>query len=514
MPVGTVNAGFPMGTDMDQFDIGLLALGTYSAETTTSFTVNLGPEVVVLGGAGFTFDANGVPTGGTVTSLQDQYLGVTNFSLTGLNVSAASLAAWALADDKASALSGFFGGADTITGGSFGDQLRAYGGADSLSGGLGDDTLDGGVGNDTLSGGAGHDVLITGGGVDKIVIGLGESGPTLAGADVVTDWNSADTLTFASGPAGTADYAEASAADFASALSLANQQIAGGTVNVVAVQVAGDVVVFADSGNDNGTADDAIVLSGRTLNDTSAANLTFSPGVSTAPVGSTSSGTTGGTGTTGTTGSTGVPGQTFIAIPSSSTVQGSAGNDTIQGAAVPDYLRGNDGNDVINGGPAFDDINGNVGNDTCHGNNGDDWVVGGKDNDMLFGDGGNDIVWGNLGNDTCDGGDGADQVRGGQGDDSISGGAGNDYVSGDRGNDTEMGGAGADIFHSFSGAGIDRVLDFNSGEGDRVMLDPGTAYTVSQVGSDTIVNMGNGDQLILVGVQLSTLPTGWIFLGP
>ena len=178
------------------------------------------------------------------------------------------------------------------------------------------------------------------------------------------------------------------------------------------------------------------------------------------------------------------------------------------------YLRGEEGDDVITGGPAFDDINGNMGNDTLHGGAGDDWVVGGKDNDLQFGDDGNDIVWGNLGNDTLDGGAGNDQVRGGQGDDSISGGAGDDYISGDRGADTETGGPGADIFHSFSGAGIDRVLDFNYSEGDRVMLDPGTAYSTRQVGADTIVDMGAGDQMILVGVTLSSLPNGWIFLGP
>jgi Ca2+-binding RTX toxin-like protein len=201
---------------------------------------------------------------------------------------------------------------------------------------------------------------------------------------------------------------------------------------------------------------------------------------------------------------------------------GDAGDDTISagliGGAPVDpvgstYLRGGDGNDSIQGGSGFDDINGNQGNDTAHGAGGDDWVVGGKDDDKLYGDDGDDIVWGNLGNDTLDGGNGNDQVRGGQGDDTLSGGAGNDYISGDRGNDTETGGPGADIFHSFSGAGIDRVLDFNVGEGDRVMLDPGTTYTVSQVGADTVVDMGNGDQVILVGVQLSSLPAGWIFLG-
>ena len=195
------------------------------------------------------------------------------------------------------------------------------------------------------------------------------------------------------------------------------------------------------------------------------------------------------------------------------TLNGGAGNDLIVGGDGSNYLRGDEGNDSVVGGSGFDDINGNMGNDALHGGLGDDWVVGGKDDDLQFGDAGNDVVWGNLGNDTLDGGDGADQVRGGQGDDSIGGGAGNDYISGDRGNDTEAGGAGADIFHSFSGAGIDRAVDFNAGEGDRVMLDPGTSYTVSQVGADTVVDMGNGDQLTLVGVQLSSLPNGWIFLG-
>jgi serralysin len=194
-------------------------------------------------------------------------------------------------------------------------------------------------------------------------------------------------------------------------------------------------------------------------------------------------------------------------------ISAGAGDDSIAAGDGHNYLRGGDGADTISGGAGFDDINGNAGADLEHGGPGDDWVVGGKDNDTLYGDAGNDIVWGNLGDDTLDGGDGNDQMRGGQGDDSITGGAGDDFISGDRGADTESGGPGADIFHSFSGAGIDRVLDFHATEGDRVMLDLGTTYTVSQVGADTVVDMGAGDQVILVGVQLSTLPAGWIFEG-
>jgi serralysin len=43
------------------------------------------------------------------------------------------------------------------------------------------------------------------------------------------------------------------------------------------------------------------------------------------------------------------------------------------------------------------------------------------------------------------------------------------------------------------------------------MLDPGTAFTVSQVGADTVIDMGIGNEMILVGVQMSTLTSGWIF---
>jgi beta-glucanase (GH16 family) len=188
-----------------------------------------------------------------------------------------------------------------------------------------------------------------------------------------------------------------------------------------------------------------------------------------------------------------------------------AGNDTVSGSAAHDFLRGEDGNDRIVGGDGFDDTHGNMGDDTVFGGLGDDWVVGGKDQDLLSGDEGSDIVYGNLGNDWCDGGAGADVVRGGQGDDVLLGQAGDDWLSGDRANDTITGGAGADIFHGFQEAGIDRVTDFNLAEGDRVQLDPGTTYTLVQVGADTVLDMGGGHQMILVGVSMSSLTPGWVF---
>jgi Ca2+-binding RTX toxin-like protein len=191
---------------------------------------------------------------------------------------------------------------------------------------------------------------------------------------------------------------------------------------------------------------------------------------------------------------------------------GGVGNDTIsdEWSGGSNFIRGDDGDDSLTGGVHFDDLHGNMGNDTVVGGNGDDWVVGGKDQDLLYGGNGLDIVLGNLGNDTCYGGAGRDVVRGGQADDLVYGEAGSDYISGDRGNDTVYGGAGADWFHGSQDQGVDRIMDFNIAEGDRLLLDPGTIYTVDQSGSDVVINMGGGNYMVLVGAQLSSLGSGWI----
>src|SRR3989344_5350854 len=152
-------------------------------------------------------------------------------------------------------------------------------------------------------------------------------------------------------------------------------------------------------------------------------------------------------------------------------MRGYAGDDIIRGGEGTNYLRGDEGNDSIVGGTGFDDINGNMGNDTRVSGGG-----GGQDNDL------------------------------------INGGGGADYVSGDKGSDTVTGGAGADIFHTFGDAGVDRVTDFRLAEGDRVQVDPGTQYTVSQVGADTVISMTGGGQMTLVDVQLSSRTAGWIFV--
>lgn len=519
MTIGIVAGDFPAGTNMDLFDVGILAGGTVQSQAATSYSITIGDEQLTFTGSGFTYDGAGNPTGGTVTGLEDRYLGQVAFNLSGFSIGVTSFVTWAASHDTAAAKAAIFAGSDSIIGGPLGDLLRAYAGNDAISGGGGDDTIDAGVGDDTIDGGAGHDVILTGAGSDVINVALGQSAVGAALSDSISDWSSSDFLSFAGRPAGASDYVETHAADFASATVLANGLIASGSANLVVVAVGADLVVFADSANNNGTADDAVILNGRGLDDVSVGNFTVvaAPGPVTptpapapvtptpAPAPAPSAGASASALPAGTVGD-----DYIIARAGATEVHAGSGNDTIIGAATADYLRGDDGNDVISGGPAFDDINGNAGDDTAHGNAGDDWVVGGKGNDQLSGDGGNDIVWGNLNNDSLEGGDGNDQLRGGQGDDVLDGGAGDDFLSGDRGNDTITGGGGSDIFHGSQDAGIDRVMDFNFGQGDRVLLDPGTTYTLKQIGADAVLDMGGGNQMILVGVQAAALPAGWI----
>lgn len=194
----------------------------------------------------------------------------------------------------------------------------------------------------------------------------------------------------------------------------------------------------------------------------------------------------------------------------SNAIFGGFGGDTLSGGGGQDFLRGEDGNDYLTGGAAFDDMHGNMGADTLYGGQGDDWVVGGKDSDLLYGELGADLVYGNMANDTLYAGDGADVLRGGQDNDIMYGEAGNDWLSGDRGADTIWGGLGADSFHTWSAADLDRVMDFNRAEGDRVLVSEGATYSFAQVGADVVVNISGGAQMVLVGVNAASLSDGWI----
>lgn len=203
-------------------------------------------------------------------------------------------------------------------------------------------------------------------------------------------------------------------------------------------------------------------------------------------------------------------GQVLTAQHAGDSITGTAGADTITADDGPHVLFGQGGADSIAGGTGFNIINGNQGGDTIAGHSTiGDWLSGGQGDDLVTATAGANIINGNLGNDTLMGGSGHDVLRGGQGADSIVAGSGDAWISGDRGDDTIQAGAGSDIIFSFRGAGADRVLGFDPAH-DHVLIDSGGRLTVSQVGADTVVDLGGGDQVILAGVQMTSLANGWL----
>lgn len=175
---------------------------------------------------------------------------------------------------------------------------------------------------------------------------------------------------------------------------------------------------------------------------------------------------------------------------------------TVQGAEDPyaGYRMGTAGADLLFGTPlATNRIYGAAGNDV---------IFGGLLNDSLAGGVGNDRILGLTGNDRLDGNAGADTLFGGFGADRLNGGAGQDRLIGDLGHD---------VFVFETGSGQDVIEDFiaasrSSGQRDVIELHitgiSSFAQLIAQAtqsGSDTILNLGNGDLLNLNDVGLSQL---------
>lgn len=377
---------------------------------------------------------------------------------------------------------------------------------DLIEGGAGHDTIDGGAGDDEIQGEGGDDVIL--GGADNGLVSAASGGLLVTVGDNLYGNDGRDAFLFGRGDGvdliwdfqpgqdviRVADYTLADAR-FGYLETVANR-IATGAHGKIAILLGdgGDAIILNDYPNPSAAGAVIRFADGATLDGLELLQAAQRGGVLATVDGAVAA-----------------PGQA-VAPTGQNLITGGDLADTLAGTAGQDYMRGGDGDDVMNGGYAFDDLNGNQGNDVLHGQSGNDWVVGGRDQDQLFGDEGDDVVYGNRGEDTVDGGDGADILRGGQGNDLVSGGSGDDWLWGDRGDDTLSGGAGADTFHSFAEAGVDRIVDFNAAEGDRLRLDAGTSYTVGQVGADVVVDMGGGNQAILAGVQLSTLPAGWLLV--
>ncbi|MFP6849949.1 MAG: calcium-binding protein [Pseudomonas sp.] len=202
--------------------------------------------------------------------------------------------------------------------------------------------------------------------------------------------------------------------------------------------------------------------------------------------------------------------QASTTVPVGMTVEGTAGNDTIDYSAYSADLtiNGNAGDDEIYGGAGNDTINGGEGDDTMFGGQGDDTyivdsvldsvgefanegtdtviasidytlgnnvenltltgaldlsgagnsldniIIGNDGNNELDGNGGNDTLYGGAGGDILNGGDDDDILYGEEGDDTLYGGLGADTLNGGAGADTLYGNDGADTLNGGDGADI------------------------------------------------------------
>lgn len=173
------------------------------------------------------------------------------------------------------------------------------------------------------------------------------------------------------------------------------------------------------------------------------------------------------------------------------TINGLGGNDTINGMGNSDICTGGDGDDTINGGEGDDTINGDAGNDILNGDNGKDIINGGAGNDNINGGDGDDKINGGAGNDTIDGGNGDDKINGGAGDDTINGGDGNDRI---------RGGPGVDTYVTHDNDGNDRIIlvsgDVPPAATENVACGSGND-TVSLIG----IGMGNVQNNPVAGVK-------------
>ena len=133
---------------------------------------------------------------------------------------------------------------------------------------------------------------------------------------------------------------------------------------------------------------------------------------------------------------------------------------------------------------------------------------------LINGTSGNDTLTGTADADEINGLDGNDYIVGAAGDDVLNGGDGSDLIEGNAGSDTMTGGAGADSFViTLDNGSTDTITDFNvSGETIDLTQFNGVFDSFSelqaamtQVGSDTHIDLGGSQTLVLENITSSNL---------
>ncbi len=417
-------------------------------------------------------------------------------------------------------------GSDTLTG--F-EGVRGSAFADSLTGDGGNNILEGLAGADTLSGGAGIDWVYYDG--DAAAGGLGGVTVNLNTGAATDGFGATDTLSGIENLRGTAQgdiftgdaqnnrFEGLDGADTLIA-GLGNDTLEGGDGSDMLYLGGGNDWSHGGAGDDSlwGEAGDDFVIGGAGRD-----QLIGAAGADLLYGGTDDDTVRGGTesdevfGEDGNDLLYGDDGFDYIAGGiGNDTLYGGNGNDRMLGGNDHDVLWGGTGDDTMWGGPSGNDIlYGEAGNDVIYGEAGRDWLNGGDDNDLLIGANGDDTLVGGTGNDLLEGGAHADTLYGGADNDTLRGDAdadvlygeaGDDVLDGGAGNDILTGNAGADVFVFEPGYGDDQIEDFGLGA-DRIEF-AGLTFTdlgITQAGSNTLIDYGAGDRIVLVGIDHTAL---------
>ena len=336
-------------------------------------------------------------------------------------------------------------GNDTVYAGILGDTIYGEAGDDIIYGADGGDTIYGGTGNDVITAGNGTNYIHAGADNDEVYGGTGiDYIYGEAGDDLLEGKEGADTYYFNLGDGADTIY------DFDYNTSNIDRVIFGAGIDpadVVASRVEDDLVLTIIGTTDKVTIERYFSVYGRMVSD-------YNP---------------------------------YVGLGTQKVEEIVFADNTIWDIQTildkTRYINGTSGNDTLNGYDIDDIISGLGGNDTIHAGDGNDEVYGGAGNDVLYGDGGNDLL---------DGGDGDDILFGGDGADILDGGAGDDLLEG---------GYGADTYRFNIGSGNDTIYDSNGyyEEQDRILFGSAISegdVTLQRVGDDLIFNfLGSTDTL-------------------
>ncbi len=412
------------------------------------------------------------------------------------------------------------GNDDTLEGGNGNDSLLGDSGSDVLYGDAGDDMVEGGNGADTLYGGAGNDTLIGGGSSDAFVIDV-DAGT----ADTITDFNENNETIDISAFAGIDELADLNLTQVGSDVTA---DLGGGQTLVIESINVGDLdeshfigltpppplpPAFDITAEAIGTADvdgDGFDEHVWRIDSGEVGDLNVTWDIDGGENGA----------------FTLVAGATHFLYTETTTgtfrvYESAAEQVSVSGGGVASFpynlntsvslWYGSEGDDNITSGNSDRALYGQGGDDTIASSGGDDTISGGDGNDSITGVNGTDLINGDAGDDTIDGGSKNDTIDGGSGNDVIAGGNNSDSITDGTGSDTLSGGNHTDSFIITQGAGdADVITDFATGS-EQVDLSAFANLTywsdldATQVASDVLLDLGNGQTLTLEGVSLGSI---------